>query len=583
MVKNKFIYKVNLKKKMKKYYLLLLLFVAIIATSCKETKEQVLLLGDVVTMDPENPRAEAVVVEDGIITFVGSQEEARKMCNDKTIVKDYGKACIYPGFLESHAHGIGAAARSLQANLSDVNAKDGAVMDDFVQAMKKYIEENPGLPIYKGAGWTPKEKDPTAAMLDAICPDVPMLLNTEDGHSMWLNTAAMKQFGIDANAVKKYGTDCVRVDKDGNPTGYLSETPAIELMKKSSISKEEAKAGLLKWQEKAFGAGFTAVTDAALFIVTPHAAEAYQELCDEGKWKLRTYAVHTIEENVPDEKLDSALNAILDLHNKYNGEYFKVTGTKVFMDGVIEAHTGWLEEEYSDQPGYFGLKRCPEVSRVAKIVAFNNKNGMLVHFHAIGDGATRVVLDGIAQAAKETDVKDGRNAVAHLQIVKPDEIRMFGEYNVIPVVAPLWTPKEPVLYEYTVQFIGKDRAESQYPIKSFIDAGCKVNFHSDYPVSPAMDAPKSLYTAVLRTRQDLGPERAHNLSEAITREQALEAMTTNVAYSWREENRMGSITPGKIANFVVYDVDFLKADMDAIWDAKLINTIVDGKVVYGKE
>lgn len=571
---------------MKRIYFSLLVLLSILTMSCSGTAskggEQLLLLGNVITMNPDTPNAEAVLVEDGLIVFVGSQEEARKLCNDNAVIKDYGEASIYPGLLESHTHGIGAASRCLQADLSEINAQADATMDDFVQAMKKYMDENPGQQIYKGAGWTPKDREPNAAMLDAICPDVPMVLNTEDGHSMWLNTAAMKHFGVDASTAEKYGTDCVRLDKDGNPTGYLSETPAINLMTQMNMSKEEAKEGLLKWQEKAFSLGFTAVTEAALFIVTPYAAEAYQELCDEGKWKLRTYAVHTISEDVPDEKLDSALNAILELHKKYNGEYFKVTGTKVFMDGVIEAHTGWMEEEYSDQPGYYGLKRCPEVSRVAKIVAFNNKNGMLVHFHAIGDGASRVVAEGIAQAAKETDVKDGRNAVAHLQVVKPEVISMFAKYNIIPVVAPLWTPKEPVLYEYTVQFIGKDRAESQYPIKSFYDAGCKVNFHSDYPVSPAMDVAKSIYTAVLRTRKDLGSERAHNLSEAITRQQALEAMTTNVAYSWHEENRLGSISVGKIGNFAIFDADFLNDDVESIWDAEVRATYVDGKLVYGE-
>lgn len=566
---------------MKRFFLPLLLSTAFIVLGCSSNHETLLLLGNVITMDQDIPSAEAVFVEDGIIKFVGSEAEARKMCDSKTAVRDYGTSSIYPGFMESHAHGIGAASRILQANLSDVNAQECVTMDDFVQAMKKYMEENPGLPLYKGAGWTPKDKEPNAAMLDAICPDVPMLLNTEDGHSMWINTAAMKHFGIDASTAQKYGTDCVRVDKDGNPTGYLSETPAIALLGKLSMTKEESKAGLLKWQEKAFSNGFTATTEAALFIVTPYAAEAYQELCDEGKWKLRTYAVHTIGEDVPNEKVDSALNAIFELHNKYNGEYFKVTGTKVFMDGVVEAHTGWLDDEYTDQPGYYGLKRCTDIDRIAKIVAFNNKNGMLVHFHAVGDGASRAVAEGIAKAAEETDVKDGRNAVAHLQLLKPEVIRMFSEYNIIPVVAPLWCPKEPVLFDYTVQYVGKDRAESQYPIKSFIDAGCKINFHSDYPVSPAMDAPKSIYTAVTRTREDLGPERACNLAEAITREQALEALTTNVAYSWREENRQGSITPGKIANFVVYDTDFLKDDLSKVWNAEIQATYVDGKVVYG--
>lgn len=569
----------------------LLALVAICIVSCnsdgpivnpaQDPADKLLLLGNVITMDTATPTAEAVVVENGIIKFVGSAEEARKMCDNKTRIKDYGTASIYPGFLEGHTHGALASDRFQQADLTPLNEKADAVMDDYVAIMKQYMAEHPGQPMYKGAGWSVKDREPNAAMLDAICPDVPMCLNTVDGHSMWINTAAMKKFGIDKEAVKKYGTDCVRVDANGDPTGYLSETPAIALLAKISTTKEECKKGLLMWQEKAFSYGFTAVTEAALNIASPYACEAYQELCNEGLWKLRTYAVEVIEEKVPNEKLDSALNRVLELHNQYNGEYFKVTGTKVFMDGVIEAHTGWLEEEYSDQPGYYGLKRCPEASRVAKIVAFNNRNGMNVHFHSIGDAATRTVIEGIVQAIGETGIKDGRNTVAHLQVVNPASFDLFAKYNIIAVVAPLWVGKDPGVYDMECLYLG-DRAETEYPIKSFYDAGVKVNFHSDYPVSNSLSVARSVYMSVARTEPRLGAAGIHNPSECVTRQQALEAMTQNVAYQWHEENRQGTISVGKLANFAIFEVDFLKADLANVWDAKVIATYVDGKVVYGK-
>lgn len=567
---------------MKKQIYTLLLLIALLAVGCSKHAETLLLLGNVITMDAAAPTAEAVFVENGIIQYVGTADEARALCNKHTVVKDYGTASIYPGFLEGHTHGILAADRFQQADLSGINGTDGAVMDDFVAAMKQYMVENPGMPMYKGAGWTPKDKEPNAAMLDAICPDVPMLLNTEDGHSMWLNTAAMKQFGIDKEAVRKYGEDCVRVDAEGNPTGYLSENPAIELLGKISMTKDECKEGLLMWQDKAFSYGFTAVTEAGLGLGCPYAAQAYQELCDEGLWKLRTYANLVIDENVPDAKLDSALNNVLAMHNRHNGEYFRVIGTKVFMDGVIEAHTGWLNEEYSDQPGYYGLKRCSDVARVAKIVAFNNRHGMNVHFHSIGDAATHTVVEGVAQAVAETGNGDGRNAISHLQVVDAADYQAFADYNLIAVVAPLWSFKEPVGHDYTVQYIGSDRAEEQYPIRSFYDLGCKVNFHSDYPVSPSMSAAWSVYMAVARTMPDLGAAGVLNPSECISREQALRAMTTDCAYQWREEDRMGSIAVGKLANFAVFDRDFLLDELDSIWNAEVVATYVDGKVVYGE-
>lgn len=565
---------------MKKFFLPALLSAVLLLASCNG-HETLLLVGNVFTMDETTPTAEAVFVEDGIIKYVGSEVEARALCGRKTVVKDYGAASIYPGFLESHTHGLLAADRFLQADLTDVNYRDGVQMADFVQAMKLYMEENPGLPMYKGAGWTVKEKEPNAAMLDAICPDVPMFLNTEDGHSMWINTAAMKQFGIDAQAVKKYGADCVRVDANGNPTGYLSENPAIEILGKISMTKDECKKGLLLWQDMAFSYGFTAVTEAGLGLGCPYAREAYQELCDEGLWKLRTYANLVIDENVPDSKLDSALNNVLAMSKKHSGEYFKIVGTKVFMDGVIEAHTGWLEEAYSDQPGYFGLVRCPESERVAKIVAFNNRHGLNVHFHSIGDAATHTAVTGIAKAVAETGITDGRNALSHLQVVDPSDYQAFADNNIIAVVAPLWAAKFPIEYDITCSYLG-DRAETEYPVASFFNAGSKVVFHSDYPISPSMSVPESVYMATTRTQPALGPEGVLNASERITAYQALEAMTTNVAYMCKEENRQGSITPGKLANFAILDTDLVNADLDKIWNAQIQATYVDGQLVYGK-
>ncbi|MCQ2185613.1 MAG: amidohydrolase [Bacteroidales bacterium] len=564
---------------MKRACLPLLLSAVLLIAGCG-SKETLLLIGNVVTMDEATPAAEAVFVENGVIKYVGSREEARKFCNSKTVVKDYGSASIYPGFLEAHTHGLLAADRFQQADLTEVTYRDGVVvMDDYVQAMKQFMAEHPGMTMYKGAGWLVKDREPNAAMLDVICPDVPMFLNTEDGHSMWLNTAAMKQFGIDADAVMKYGADCVRVDADGNPTGYLSENPAIEILGKISMTKDQCKAGLLMWQEKAFSYGFTAVTEAGLGLGCPYATEAYQELCDEGLWKLRTYANLVIDENVPDSKLDSALNNVLAMHNRHNGEYFKIIGTKMFIDGVIEAHTGWLQEEYSDMPGYYGLKRCPEPSRVAKIVAFNNLNGMNVHFHTIGDAAIHTAIEGISQAVAQTGIRDGRNSMSHLQVVNPRDFQAFADNDIIPVVAPLWTPKLPPEYDITCSFIGK-RADTQYPIKSFCDLGCKVNFHSDYPISSSMSVACSVYTAVTRTLPSLGQDGVHNPAECITREQALQAMTTNVAYQWREEDRQGSIAAGKIANFAVCDTDFMKDNLDTIWNTGILATYVDGVLVY---
>ena len=174
---------------------------------------------------------------------------------------------------------------------------------------------------------------------------------------------------------------------------------------------------------------------------------------------------------------------------------------------------------------------------------------------------------------------DQRNAFAHLQVVAPEDIKRMSEYNVIAVVPPLWAPREKSYGKLELEYLGPDREGNCYPIKSFLDAGAKITFHSDYPVSPIMSMPQSIYAAVKRY-QTLEECEPRNLKESIGVMDALKAMTINTAYQFGQEDHLGSLEIGKVANMVVYDVDFLNDDIEKIPDAKLISTIVDGEVVY---
>lgn len=541
-----------------------------------------ILTGNVITMDKNGTVAQAVAFKDGKVLFVGSKEDVQKYRGKRTVVNDYGTASIYPGFMDGHTHGYLAAQRYMEADLSVIDYTPGAQMFDFVAAMKKYMDANPGKDMYKGSGWSIKKGVlPTAAMLDAICPDVPMLLNSADGHSMWVNTAAMKEFGIDETWVEKYGADCVRKDADGKITGYISETPAFALINATALSKEECKEGLLKWQDYAFSRGITATTEAATTLSSGNASTAYLDLAASPSWKLRTYAVETIYESVPDTKLDSALTKVLQLHKDNNGEYFQVTGVKVFVDGIVEAHTAWLKQEYSDQPGYFGLKRCSDPVRVAKIVEFANRNGMNVHFHCIGDGATALAVEGITSGQNAAGVKDGRNTIAHLQLVSPEDIQKIADNNIIAVLAPQWAFLDQDEYSLVEKYIGADRAKSMSPIKSFVDAGALINLHSDYPVSIPLSIQQN-FCASICDNLELNGEVLWNINakEVTDRYSALMAVTINVAHQWGQEDRLGSLEVDKVANAVVCDADFLKDDVNTILKSRILETIVDGKTVY---
>ena len=189
-------------------------------------------------------------------------------------------------------------------------------------------------------------------------------------------------------------------------------------------------------------------------------------------------------------------------------------------------------------------------------------------------------LDAMEEAAAATGLLDQRNALAHLQQVRKDDIQRFADLNVMAVVAPLWTPKHPDYFPQEVEYVGRERAENAYPIKSFAEAGANIAFHTDFPVSRNVSIPNTIYTAVMRRNAGSDPNCTREADEFITRYQALEGLTKNVAYMWHEENRLGTLEIGKIANMTVFDKNFLTDDLEEVGESDLVCTIVDGEIVY---
>ena len=290
------------------------------------TMDQI-ILGNIYTLDR---KVEAVCVKDGIIQYTGSKRVALQLIDENTEILDFGDNFIYPGFMEGHAHGLPAGnIKGFSIDLSE-----GKTLEDYVEITRKYVEDNPGRKIYTGNGWKFDNEEPTASMLDDVSADVPIALTTQDGHSIWLNTAAMEYFDIDEKLLEKYSTNEVRVDDDGRPTGYLSEEPAITLNSRITKSDEEMQESLLIWQEFAFSNGITAALDAHVGYYGYPSIKAYADLSREGKLKLRTYAVRTVGDT--DDVLD-----LIKLASEVNNEYFRITGVKVFgasfIGGILSA------------------------------------------------------------------------------------------------------------------------------------------------------------------------------------------------------------------------------------------------------
>ena len=541
--------------------------------------KQTIILGNIITVDEKRPFAKAAVVKNGVFSYIGSVEEAKKLAGADAKVLDYGDNYIYPGFIESHCHGSFAGERAIgQANLMQAGLTN---YPKYREIIKEFIAKNPQRDFYVAAGWVENDEYVDKSFLDEICSDKPLFMQTGGGHSMLLNTKALEWAGVDAEYAKKWGYDLVHVDKNGEPDGYLCEGPLFEIVPKLPTTVRDIKEYLLAWQEFAFSRGYTAVGDAGAEVIHRAAPQAYYELQEEGKLKLRTYAWMYVADN-SDAKTEIA--RIAAQRAEMSGEYFHIVGAKAFLDGVTEAHTGWQNQDYLDTPGYHGAERYNDHDKMVQLIAEADKEGMSVHVHSEGGGATHYMLGCIEDAEKITGNKDQRNVLAHLHFVTDEDVRRMAETGSVAAVPPLWTPAIPGNYDQEIVYVGKELADQAYPIKSFYDAGANVVFHSDYPVSPVMDIKYSIYTAEKRDVPAgfMGVEgiKARNLKEAITREQSLRAMTINVARQFHQEHRLGSIEVDKIANMTVFDCDFLHADIEKVAQANIIATIVDGEEVF---
>ena len=534
------------------------------------------ILGNIITMDARKPTAKAAFVKDGVFAYVGGADEAKNLAGSDAQILDYGDNFIYPGFIESHCHGHLAGERAIgQANLAQTGLTDYA---KYREIIKDFIAKNPQREIYLAAGWIQNSEPVTKAYLDEICPDKPLIMNTGDAHSCLLNTKALEWAGIDAAFAKKYGYDLVHVDENGEPTGFICEGPAFAVMHDVPVTVEDAKNYILAWQDFAISNGLTATAFAGDDLRFPE-AEAYYQLEQEGKLKLRTYANVIIPDNA--ENPNAEIASVAEIRAKYSNEYYNIIGAKVLLDGVVEAHTGWMIDDYKDQPGYHGVERFNNHDKMVELIVAADAEGLSVHAHSVGNGATKFMLDCIEDAEKITGDMDQRNVLAHLQFVTDEDIQRMAKTRSVAAVPPLWTAKLSGNYDTEVKYVGKEWADNAYPIKSFFDAGANVVFHSDYPVSPLMDVKLSIYMAEKRMYPpELVASEPRNIKETITREQSLRAMSINVARQFKQEHRLGSIEFGKIANMTVYDCDFLHADIEKVVQSNLVATIIDGVEVY---
>lgn len=541
-----------------------------------------LVIGKIFTANKKQPIAEAFLIAEGHIVFVGDEAEARTMIDEHTEVVAYKDGLILPGFTEGHAHVTCATEMLFGVLLLD----SMNTVEDYAEAITAYMDTDPQEEIIMGSGYENGVfgiDGPTAELLDQWIPNKPAIFVGSDHHSYWINTKAMEQIGLDEQTQEVPNGVIVRYPGTTKPTGWLKESASLLLDEiKPVMTVEHYKKAILFYQDMALSNGITIVFEPMYDIKKDYEVrcKAYEELASEGKLKIAFRSGYTIDpEDDPDEIIELAKNIRMRMAQN---DRFQLNTIKLFVDGVVEGHTAYLLEEYADAPGDFGEPLFTQ-EQMTRYVIMAMENGFMIHTHAIGDAALEIVLNAYEAGQSAVNMESPRNAITHLQIIAPEQVPRMKELGVIAVVNPYWHIKNPVYFNnLEIPYLGEERAEKEYLLGTLKRAGITMSQASDFPVTYPPETMLSLDIMVNRKRSADDTMPPLGIQEAITVEEALELFTMGGAYQNNEELVRGSIELGKEADFVVLDQDLFQTDASQLYKTKVRETHIQGKKVWGQ-
>jgi len=554
-------------------------------TACSSSKADYVIYGNIYTANDAYEYAEAVAIKDGKFIFVGSKKDAAKYVGNSTVVETYSEdKLITPALVDGHTH-----VTQLVVKMADTlgQISYGASKATCIKEIKAYIDSNPDLDFYTLTGWEmqnfSKEKYgcPTAAMIDGLTTK-PVLALSSDGHSYWVNTALMKLAGVTKDTVAPDGGVIIK-DKKGNPLGVFNDTAEYIIDNvRPGTSAEAYYAGIAQSNQMCLEQGYVYRFDALsnmAFNSWKYPLINYMEEMDQ-RGELQAYTQGSfIINNVDDayELVDVAIN----LKEKTAGGNFELTNVKIFLDGIIENSGAYLSEPYEFDSSYYGSQRWvgeDALIKMGHIIAEANKAGMSVHFHGMGDQAISDILTAMEYAVNEVGidvVRNARNAIAHLALVKESDYERFVNLNVIAVFNP-WCNKDPGYYDLQVSLLGQERADSQYPMESMVEAGVKYAFGTDLGASFTYNSIECFHALTTRLYNNDDPNSLLNADEKLSRTETLKAMTIGGAYELKKENTFGSIEVGKDASLCLFSQDLLTIPEDQIMSTVVENTMYLG-------
>jgi len=546
----------------------------------------VLLGGTVHTVDEKNTIAEAIAIREGKIVFVGSAEAAKDFIGDATRVQKLAGKAVFPGFTDSHTHlpSGGEALRGL--GLTGVKSAD-----EVLATVKAYADAHPDIPFIIGSGWELnlfKDANPHKKLLDAIVPDRPVFLVAADAHNGWANSKALEMAGIGFETPDPVNGRIER-DADGTPTGTLREAAqglVMELVPVATV--EEMIANTEAGINYQLAHGITASIDAA--IMSDNSEAAYLSLSRRQSLPQRIRisllaAEEMVTSVITEENVKSAVETLTERRRRFRQTSrgrIDAEAVKIFVDGVVENHTAALLAPYVGAP--LGDEHKGEInlseSALDAYVQLLEANDFQVHMHAIGDRAVRVGLNAIENASQKNGVKDRRHQIAHLEIVQPKDVVRFKALGVSADLQTLWHYNDAYISDLTEPFLKEDLHQYLYPAKSFVNAGARIVWGSDWPVSSSNPF-QSIEVAVLRKDPENGEDAQWNAAEALSIKDMIKALTINGAYLMGQEQIRGSLEVGKEADLIVLDADPYMVSPENISEIQVEQTYISGKCVYG--
>ena len=563
----------------------LLLGAALVAASCSRPAVQQPSDGPTVTLalinarvwtgNPAQPEAEAIAIAGDRIVAVGSSADIRARAGSTTPV-DLGGRFVVPGFIDTHVHFVDGGFR-----LASVQLRDASTRDEFVARIKAFAATVPPGTWITGGDWDHTlwgGELPRRDWIDAATPDHPVWVNRLDGHMALANTAALRAARVADAVADVAGGEIVR-DRAGKPTGLLKDN-AMSLVEATVPPPSDA------MNDRALDAAMRHV--AAQGVTAVHHMGTWDHLAvferawRAGRLTTRLYAAVPLGSW---ERLRDTVAAKRFGSGGRGDAWLRVGLLKGFVDGSLGSHTAAFEEPFTDaaasanaaagQASDRGLFVTP-ADDLYKWISGADRAGLHVAVHAIGDRANATLLDIFERVARENGARDRRFRIEHAQHLRIADLPRFGSLGVIPSMQPYHAIDDG---RWAERVIGPERIKTTYAFRSLLDTGAKLAFGSDWFVAPPTPL-EGIYAAVTRRTLDDKHPGGWVPAQRITVEEALRAYTAGGAYAAFAENEAGTIAPGKLADVTVIDRDLRAIDPAEIRGAKIVQTIVGGKIVY---